>query len=205
VDTKTGKQIASLSPALMHTDWSMWNVAMPQDSMSTVEIIAEDAGAGWGQWLAIGVPHPISSGLGEELTGGAVGLQGSWIRDGYPPNAHPLIKGTIYGSWKSEAAGDPNTGTLHLGPFSIKGQKAIAIPLMTGANDVANLGLSLKVLNAKTGKIIGSLNPPPMRAGWWAWNVHLPEDPDLSIEIVAEDSGTGPEQWLAIGLPRALP
>jgi len=43
----------------------------------------------------------------------------------------------------------------------------------------------------------------PVHTAWWVWNIALPE-PDLSVEIVAEDAGTGYGQWMAVGPAYAL-
>ena len=202
LNTKTGKPIASLSPLPRHDKWWSWNVALPPEPEAGIEIVAEDAGSAWGQWLAIGVPHSVVYQVGAELTGGPVAIQGSWTRDGYAPDAgRPLVDGTIYGTWSGS---DAHAGSLRLGPFHIGQQTSIAIPLVTGRNPAGNAGLSVKVLNAKTGKLIGYLDPPPLRNDWWAWKVAMPPEPDATIEIVAEDSGSGLGEWLAIGLPRSL-
>jgi len=202
LNTKTGKAMASLNPIPQHDKWWVWNAALPPEPDSSIEIVAEDAGSAWGQWLAIGVPHSAISKLGAELTGGPVAIQGAWAKDGYAPDAgRPPVEGTVYGSW---SANDANAGSLRIGPIHVGQHASIAIPLVTGANDAANIGLSVKVLNSRTGKPIASLNPPPLRTDWWAWKVAIPPEPDATIEIVAEDSGSGPGQWLAVGLPHVL-
>jgi hypothetical protein len=103
----------------------------------------------------------------------------------------------VYGSWSGS---DANTGSLRLGPVRAGRQSAIGIPLVTGPG---NKGLSIRALNAKTGKVIASLDPVPVHTAWWVWNIALPE-PDLSVEIVAEDAGTGYGQWMAVGPAYAL-
>ena len=106
----------------------------------------------------------------------------------------------IYASWSGS---DANVGTIRLGPFPVAQHSFIAIPILTGRNFV-NEGLSVKVLNARTGKVIAHLNPPPDSKNWWAWKVATPAEPDAGIEIVAEDAGQGPGQWLAVGLPHVV-
>ena len=197
LNAKTDKPIASLSPVPKHETWWLWNVELPADP-EAIEIVAEDAGSGWGQWFATGVPHYVVSQIGPEVTV-PVAIQGSWSKDGYPSKiGRPPIEGTVYGSWSGS---DANVGSLRFGPFHLGENSSIAIPLVTGRNTV-NVGLSVKVLNAKTGKVIASLDPPPDCNFWWAWKVVIPTEAE--IEIVAEDAGSDLGQWLAVGLPHVL-
>ena len=198
LNARTNQPVASLNPLPLHRQWWLWNVPLPPGPDASIQIAATDAGSGWGQWFATGVPHYVISQIGPEVST-PVEIHGAWSKDGYPPKVgRPSTEGTIYGSWSGS---DANVGTLRMGPFHLGQNTSIAIPLVTGRNTV-NVGLSVKVLNARTGKLIASLDPPPDCDFWWAWKVAIP--PDASIEIVAEDSGADLGQWLAVGLPRVL-
>ena len=197
---RTGQPIAVLNPVPLRNHWWAWSVALPPDPEALIQIVAEDSGTQWGQWLALGIPHSVSfPRLGALLKGGSVGITGAWKIDGQDPAVgNPPLEGTVYGSW---IGSDANTGRLHLGPYQINAGTGIAIPLVSGPR---NEGLSVTVLNHVTGKLIASLNPVPLHNAWWAWKVPLPAGLDESVDIVAEDSGVGWGQWLAIGLPHAL-
>jgi hypothetical protein len=49
------EQVAGLAPSTDH--WSMIVVSAPREYCSDYVFIAEDAGRGWGQWIAIGTPR----------------------------------------------------------------------------------------------------------------------------------------------------
>jgi hypothetical protein len=54
------KQVWSqLAPPAIHQTWWAWRPDLPTGREMDVEIFAEDQGAGWGQWLALGWPHAI--------------------------------------------------------------------------------------------------------------------------------------------------
>jgi hypothetical protein len=200
LNAKTGQPAASLKPFPVHEKWWLWNVKPD----TPIEIVAEDTGSGFGQWFAIGAPHYVISQIGPELVA-PVQINGAWTKDGYPPKVgRPTVEGTVYGSWSDSDSKVSGIGTLRLGPIRLGPHTSITIPLVAGSNDTVNVGLSIKVLNARTGKLIASLDPPPDWAFWWNWKVVLPPDPDATIEIVAQDAGTGQGQWLAIALPHAL-
>jgi hypothetical protein len=129
-----------------------------------------------------------------------VGIEGAWTKDGYNQEAgQPPFDGPVYASWSGR---DANTGTLHLGPFSVSNQIAIAIPVVSGPE---NGGLLVKAVNAKTGALIAAMAPPPVRRQWWVWRVDLPTaQPDLTVNIVAEDRGRNWGQWEALGMPHLL-
>jgi hypothetical protein len=59
VDTRTGKVLASLNPVPVHISWRVWRIELPRESDTSLEIVAEDHGAHYGQWLAIGAPHAL--------------------------------------------------------------------------------------------------------------------------------------------------
>jgi hypothetical protein len=59
VDAGTGKTIESIPLSLMGGSWQYWAV----DSLesSKLQIVAEDKGNQWGQWVAVGEPHSCKS------------------------------------------------------------------------------------------------------------------------------------------------
>jgi hypothetical protein len=220
VNAKTGELIAALAPPPIRTKWWAWRVDLPTAQPDlTVNIVAEDMGRAWGQWEAIGMPHLLKnstlnslaavnrsaqeipfSAVGAALEGGPPAIEGFWTQDGYYLDIRrPPVDGPIYGSW---AGSDTHIGTLQMGPFGIRGQNSIALPLITGPS---NSGLEVKIVDVASGEILALLSPPPLHIKWWAWKVVLPENrPDMKIIVVARDDGGGWGQWQAIGVPHLL-
>jgi hypothetical protein len=56
VDADTGEAIASAPQIGPDNKWSFWAVDLPP-SAQRLQIVAEDHGRGWGQWLAVAEPH----------------------------------------------------------------------------------------------------------------------------------------------------
>jgi len=56
IDADTGAAIASAPQIGTDTKWSFWAVDLPP-AAQRLQIVAEDRGRGWGQWLTIGEPH----------------------------------------------------------------------------------------------------------------------------------------------------
>ncbi|HEY3457847.1 MAG TPA: PrgI family protein [Bryobacteraceae bacterium] len=56
INADTKETIASVPQVGTDTIWSFWRVDLPLDAQR-LQIVAEDHGQGWGQWLAIGSPH----------------------------------------------------------------------------------------------------------------------------------------------------
>jgi hypothetical protein len=56
-DAVSGQTLAQLNPPAIRTSWWAWRPGLPRDRELTIEIIADDKGAGWGQWIALGWPH----------------------------------------------------------------------------------------------------------------------------------------------------
>ena len=46
-------------PAARAQHWWAWHPALPLDREITVEVIIEDKGVTWGQWIAVGWPHVL--------------------------------------------------------------------------------------------------------------------------------------------------
>jgi hypothetical protein len=216
----TGDLIAALSPPPFLNRWWAWQVDLPVEELPlTVNILAEDQGKEWGQWLALGMPELLKDAtlgsmasvndkaeqtpfdrLGSAPQAIPVACEGGWTKDGlYPAVAGPPIAGPVYGSWSGS---DTNKGIIKLGPLYVRNAAAIAIPLITGPR---NVGMEVKVVDVKTGELLGVLSPPPARLQWWAWRVALPEDqPEMTIMIIAEDNGAGWGQWQGIGAPHRV-
>jgi hypothetical protein len=220
VNAKTGELIAALAPPPIRMKWWAWRVNLPTQPDLTVNIVAEDMGSAWGQWQAVGMPHFLRyNTLGplvtvnqsaQEIPLSAVGaavesstapsIEGFWTKDGYFPGVgRPPIEGSTYGSW---AGSDAHTGIIRMGPFTIRGQQSIAIPMISGPS---NTGMQITVADAATGEIIALLSPPPVHLKWWAWKINLPAArPEMKIVIAAEDNGSGWAQWQAVGVPHLL-
>jgi hypothetical protein len=56
INADTKETIASVPQVGTNTSWTFWRVDLPPD-VQRLQIVAEDRGAGRGQWLAIGEPH----------------------------------------------------------------------------------------------------------------------------------------------------
>jgi hypothetical protein len=56
VQSPDGTVLATLQDAPGLGAWRLWRVAVP-NGVTSVQIVAADAGAGWGEWVAIGKPH----------------------------------------------------------------------------------------------------------------------------------------------------
>jgi hypothetical protein len=127
---------------------------------------------------------------------------GSWARDAYfRAVGPPPVETLAYGSWVWNSY-DANAGSIRIGPFSVSGASALALPFVTGPKSEH---LSIVVLDAATGRVLNGLSPVPPTPSWKIWKIPLPPGKaHLRLEIVAADSGTGWGEWLAIGLPLEL-
>jgi hypothetical protein len=56
INVDTGETIASVPQIGADTKWSFWAIDLPPHAQR-LQIVAEDRGRGWGQWLSIGEPH----------------------------------------------------------------------------------------------------------------------------------------------------
>ena len=56
-DEATKEILAELAPPPIRLTWWEWEPRLRSESARTVEIIAEDNGAGWGQWQALAWPQ----------------------------------------------------------------------------------------------------------------------------------------------------
>ena len=127
-------------------------------------------------------------------------IDGAWTQDGYPARiSAPPVQGLVFGSY---SGADSNTGTLRLGPFHLAAHSDMAIPLVTGLND---RNLSVTVRDAVGKEILARMqHPPPQYDAWWVWHPKLPNDSEITVEVIAEDHGTGSGEWMALGWPHTL-
>jgi hypothetical protein len=127
-------------------------------------------------------------------------ITGAWTRNGYPPGTPAMpVPGAVFGSF---SGADSNTGSLRLGPFRLDRHSDIAIPLAIGLDD---RNVSVTVRDAASQKVLAQLDhPPPTYTTWWAWHPKLPHDSEITVEVIAEDKGTGPGEWMALGWPHVL-
>jgi hypothetical protein len=52
IDSGSGNAVAELSPPPVPVKWRAWKILLPKHDMQ-LEIIAQDQGAEWGEWLAV--------------------------------------------------------------------------------------------------------------------------------------------------------
>jgi hypothetical protein len=125
-------------------------------------------------------------------------LMDSWVKNGvHPDTPVPVQRDDFFGSY-TPVGGDANRGTLTIGPFDAQKQLAIGIPFVTGP---AQHGLSIAVVNHKTGVAIVELNRPPNTPRWAIWRANISPVKPIQIDVMAKDEGAGWGQWLAIGYP----
>ena len=56
-DAGNGQVLAKMAPPPKRVNWWAWHPDLPQDRELNVEIVAEDRGSAWGQWIAVAWPH----------------------------------------------------------------------------------------------------------------------------------------------------
>ena len=138
--------------------------------------------------------------LGAPLGEAQTEITGAWTPNGYYKGAGspgaPPVDGLVFGSFP-----DANMGTIRLGPFHVDGRAGVAIPLVTGPD---NHNLSIVIQDAVRKEILAKMEPPPIRDTWWVWRPELPTDRQLTVEVIAEDKGSGWGQWMAVGWPHVL-
>lgn len=128
-------------------------------------------------------------------------IEGSWMPKGGFTGVPDAPQGAPwYGSWNGN---DTNMGRIRFALPKIEGGREIGIPFLTGPMAT---GLSLKIVDAASGETLRELDWPPMRTDrWGVWRVKLPDDAGgRSLELVAEDKGTGWGMWLAVAAPHAI-
>jgi hypothetical protein len=58
-DTVSKEVLAQMAPPPVRGAWWAWYPDLPAGREIAVEVLAEDKGSGWGQWLALGWPHAL--------------------------------------------------------------------------------------------------------------------------------------------------
>jgi hypothetical protein len=105
------------------------------------------------------------------------------------------VAGAVFGSFGNQ------TGKIRLGPFRT-GDRGMVIPLLFSPKDQ---GLSVIVRDASNKRLLAQVeHPSPVTGSWWAWRPKLPQDPALSVEVIAERKSAAPDQWIALGWPHAV-
>lgn len=126
---------------------------------------------------------------------------GSWVENGiYPTVRMPGTSERFFGSY-TKTAGDMNRGNIQMGPFDVSGLSEIGIPMVTGP---VPTGLSILVLDHRTGLAIAQINTPPVLQEWVVWRVALGQASLRQIDVTGKDDGGGWGQWLGLGLPVRL-
>ena len=60
-DKVTGQVLVKLAPPPGVQTWTVIEIDFPERPAGTeLELVASDAGAGWGQWMAVGAPRRVS-------------------------------------------------------------------------------------------------------------------------------------------------
>jgi hypothetical protein len=58
-DAATKEVLAQMDPPPVRTTWWAWRPDLPEGKELNLEIVAEDKGKGWGQWIAVAWPHAL--------------------------------------------------------------------------------------------------------------------------------------------------
>lgn len=164
-------------------------------------------------WLTVYVSPSIAArgNSGTEVEFGELGapfaeskaeMTGAWSRDGYsPPAGVSPVQGAVYGTFPRTGS-NSGTGTLRWGPFRLDRHSDMGIPVVTGLDD---RNLSLLVRDAESKKVLARMDhPPPVQGTWWGWHPKLPHESELTVEVIAEDTGAEAGQWMALGWPHVL-
>jgi hypothetical protein len=56
LDHTTGLPIAQMNTPPVLREWTVWRIDMGRSNVRKIDVAASDEGAGWGQWLGIGLP-----------------------------------------------------------------------------------------------------------------------------------------------------
>jgi hypothetical protein len=126
----------------------------------------------------------------------------SWTRDanwtlrGYDvdPENGPAPPNDIYASWSGS---DVKTGQIHSSPFSTPANSCLVLPVLAGR---AGYGQSVEVRDADSGQLIASIPFLDGRTIWRRWRIPIPPA-TKNVTVVADDEGTGPNEWVAVATP----
>jgi hypothetical protein len=58
-DAASKEVLSEMDPPPIRMAWWAWHPDLPTGREMDVEVVAEDKGSGWGQWLALGWPHAL--------------------------------------------------------------------------------------------------------------------------------------------------
>jgi hypothetical protein len=193
--------LAALSPRYVASTWKGYVDGQPRPITAYV-VEADDRSL-----CAIGTQNVRGTGtevafkeLGPRLPDSPPEITGAWVPDGYYKGLGgpgvPSADGPVFGTFP-----DSSTGSIRMGPFHLDGHTGIAIPVVTGPD---SHNLSIVVRDAVSKEVLAEMAPPPTRIAWWAWHPDLPQGREMTVEVFAEDKGSGWGQWLALGWPHAL-
>ena len=147
------------------------------------------------------LPIVTLSELSQRFPEAGVQMTGAWHKDGYYQGPDgpgiPSIDGPVFGSYPPDAG----VGVIRLGPFHLDGHAGIAIPLVSGPDARS---LSVEVRDSITQQVLARIGSLPNSRKWWAWHPDLPEGREITIDVFAEDRGTGWGQWIALAWPHKL-
>jgi hypothetical protein len=167
----------------METSGSIWNYPNAGTLASEIayakkHLIKESFG-----WRTVYVSPELSM-------PGAAGTEAAFTALGAAVENIPV---EMSGEWSKDGSGYKSTGagTLRIGPIRLAGHSAFGIPLKSGA---------AMVRNAVNKKLLARVDPGHAPNVWWVWRPDLPQEPELTFEIVAESKAAGME----IGWPHWL-
>ena len=193
--------LAALSQRYTASTWNGYVNGQPRPITAYVLEADEQSLCAIGTQRLISVATEVAfTELGPRLPDSPPEIAGAWVPDGYfkgpdSPGAPP-VDGQVFGSFP-----DAKTGSIRFGPFDLDGHIGIAIPVVTGPD---SHNLSIIVRDAVSKEVFAQMVPPPIRRTWWAWRPELPLGREITVEVFAEDKGSGWGQWLALGWPHAL-
>lgn len=134
---------------------------------------------------------------GPAVVGIAASTEGPWIRDVVPPDGTPLpFAGNTWSSHPVEAG----RAVLRLGPFEAAAGASLAVPVLTGPQART---IRLSIVAAGRREVLTEALPPAGSSKWTLWRFEVPAGaPDMSVEVVAEDTSNRPGDWVVVGVPR---
>lgn len=144
-------------------------------------------GAEFVRWLRAGEAIPSSS-----------TITSSWTRVSIP--AALRLPGIHTGFYSSGTDGR-NTGSLEFKQLDVHNVAEIGIPIVVGANNAAQ---SLTIVNHGGKAPIIRLSPLPPVTGWHLLRIDLASQHPSEIDVLADDEGSGPGEWMALGAPVTL-
>jgi hypothetical protein len=194
-------ELAALSPKYLSSPWNGYVDGMPRPITAYV-VEADDRSlcAIGTRQLSRASREAAFTEMGVRLPDVTPEITGAWSPDAYykgpgGPGAPPT-DGLVLGSFP-----DGNVGSIRLGPFHLDGHTEMGIPLVSGPD---NHDLSIVVRDAGSKEVLAKMTPPPVHPTWWVWHPNVPLGREITVEVLAEDRGSGWGQWLAVGWPHAF-